>query len=491
MDSTAKETLNSLILLIAAFNSIFITGGIPYSIGTYTVEWLNAFKNGSGVTAWLGSVNLAVMLCSGPLSGMMVNKWGFKRVIFVAGLLSSGGIVASAFATNVYVLIVTYGLITGLGFGMAHVPTIAVMAQSFNRMRTVMMAICMSATSLGMFILPIFVNFTVNVYGWRGSILILGGFALHLSISGLLIDPSIASSALSQNATKRPHIDQVEEIIGSITSLNLKPVKPRNKIIRLGMFKHRTFVLLMFHAFFVSCGYLIAYIHLSAAAIDIYQLDNEKARYIISAIGVSNLLGRVVQGAITHHPKVETLELYMVVTFLAGVFLVIFPFMGNYTGLMAATCGIGFSFAAYGCYLPCVIAELLETEYIAAACGYIMFSCGIGFLIGPPVAGMLYDYTGSYANSLYLGAGFVFLGIVVTLPHWLVIWSDACCAKRDVTTTPAKSNYVSTDDDDVEQCNETDSCLDRSENKEAANGYDRQPTEDESPLPQLELRVNK
>ena len=60
------------------------------------------------------------------LSGGWFNdRFGPKKVILVGGMLFGGGMLASGFAGSIGALIVAYGLIGGLGLGMAYGCTIS------------------------------------------------------------------------------------------------------------------------------------------------------------------------------------------------------------------------------------------------------------------------------------------------------------------------------------------------------------------------------
>ena len=49
----------------------------------------------------------------GPLAGVLANRFGHRTIVMIGGFMSAVGMFASAFATNLYVLYITYGLLAG------------------------------------------------------------------------------------------------------------------------------------------------------------------------------------------------------------------------------------------------------------------------------------------------------------------------------------------------------------------------------------------
>lgn len=86
-------------------------------------EFLSAHNGVSLTTADLAIV-YTVANSVGPITmitgGWFNDKFGPKKVILAGGLMVGIGMIASGFATSVGMLVVTYGLIFGLGLGMTY-----------------------------------------------------------------------------------------------------------------------------------------------------------------------------------------------------------------------------------------------------------------------------------------------------------------------------------------------------------------------------------
>jgi MFS family permease len=67
---------------------------------------------------------------------------------------------------------------------------------------------------------------------------------------------------------------------------------------------------------------------------------------------------------------------------------------------------------------PSVLAELFGAERLGGTAGALFTSAGIGALLGPPLAGLLVDRTGSYTAAIAaaLGLGLVSIPPILWLP---------------------------------------------------------------------------
>ena len=58
--------------------------------------------------------------------------------------------------------------------------------EEFTDRRTVAMGIASTGGSIGTIILPFFTSWCIDVYGWRGAFILLGGLCLQGVVAGML-----------------------------------------------------------------------------------------------------------------------------------------------------------------------------------------------------------------------------------------------------------------------------------------------------------------
>ena len=57
--------------------------------------------------------NKNVLFISGPLASIMTNRFGHRNIVMLGGILTTIGMCISAYATDIYFLYFSYGVITG------------------------------------------------------------------------------------------------------------------------------------------------------------------------------------------------------------------------------------------------------------------------------------------------------------------------------------------------------------------------------------------
>ena len=134
----------------ASFLLNLVADGIPYSFGMLLQPLVSAFKSSAGLISFVGSINVAMMYLSAPLTSTLITKLGtrfyifcfiiifnalFRWVCIVGAVVSCVGIILSVFATNVVMLIFTYGVIGGFGQGLLYVPACVAAGFWFEKKR--------------------------------------------------------------------------------------------------------------------------------------------------------------------------------------------------------------------------------------------------------------------------------------------------------------------------------------------------------------------
>ena len=104
------------------------------------------------------SVGPVTMICGGWFN----DKIGPKKVILVGGIMWGLGMFLSGFATSIGFLIVTYGLIGGLGLGMAYGSTISTCVKFFPDKRGLVGGITTAVYGMSSVILPPVVTVVVK-----------------------------------------------------------------------------------------------------------------------------------------------------------------------------------------------------------------------------------------------------------------------------------------------------------------------------------------
>lgn len=163
MNLTKKRwvTLIACCLINLCLGSIYVWSVFASSMA----EFLSA-RNGVVLTTADLAIVYTIANSVGPITmitgGWFNDKFGPKKVILIGGIMVGIGMIASGFATSVGALVVTYGLIFGLGLGMTYGTAVSSCMKFFPDKRGLIGGITTAIYGLGSVILPPVVTLIVS-----------------------------------------------------------------------------------------------------------------------------------------------------------------------------------------------------------------------------------------------------------------------------------------------------------------------------------------
>ncbi|XP_060597366.1 monocarboxylate transporter 12-like [Ruditapes philippinarum] len=177
------------IVVLGSFFVHLITDGLLYSFGILYIEFLNQYEGSKGETAWIGSLATGLQLVTGPIASVLTNKFGCRATTIIGAIVTSVGFILSAFSPSLYFLYFSFGILSGLGFGLTYFPAVVCVAHYFESKRTLAMGLASCGSGIGAFILNPLSKYLIDVYGWRGTLLIQAGIQLNCILCGALFRP--------------------------------------------------------------------------------------------------------------------------------------------------------------------------------------------------------------------------------------------------------------------------------------------------------------
>ncbi|KAH8253372.1 hypothetical protein KR032_005157 [Drosophila birchii] len=178
------------VVVFASLVVSLIADGLSFSFGLINVQLLEYFGESTSKTAWISSLFFSVPLLMGPICSNLVDKYGCRKMTILGGVVSAFGFALSSFCNSIEMLMVTFGIISGLGLGIGYVTAVVSIAFWFDKKRTFATGIGASGTGIGTFVYARLTSYLIESYGWRGATLILGGTMLNACVCGALMrDP--------------------------------------------------------------------------------------------------------------------------------------------------------------------------------------------------------------------------------------------------------------------------------------------------------------
>ncbi len=352
-----------------------------------------------------------VMGFTAMLFGRLTDVAGPRRILGAAGIAITLGFLIMSRMTMPWHLLLAYPIFIGVAFGSHDVVTLSTVTRWFERRRGRMSAIVKVGTGTGQVIAPAAAALLISLFGWRNAYLWIAavtGPLVFLASRWMYRSPENAGVP-HQDLAVVPDLPAAPDT--SILSPRLSPTSPpatapasnpspeaprqrardmmrRPEFTRLGIAQGAV----------LFCTPIII-VHLVPHATDL-GIDRALAAGLLSVVGGLSIAGRMVMGSIIDKVGGRRALLYCYAIMLVSFVLLQFAAGPLLLYLFAMIYGF-----AHGGMFTCVsplVAELFGIRAHGLLYGTIIFVGTLAGSIGPTVAGVVFDLTGSYRPAFLL-----------------------------------------------------------------------------------------
>ncbi|XP_029012673.1 monocarboxylate transporter 1-like [Betta splendens] len=391
-------------VVFGAFICIGFSYAFPKSITVFFKEIEVIFNATPSQVSLISSIMLAVMYGGGPISSILVNKFGSRPIIILGGCLAGSGLIAASFCNTVQQLYFFIGVVGGFGLAFNLNPALTMIGKYFYKRRPIANGIAMAGSPVFLSTLSPFNTWMYDQFGWRGSFLILGGLLLNCCVAGSLMRPI---------GPKPQPTKLVAEESNTVDSVQPHPKKTIlqtiNSFIDLTLFKHRGFLLYLMGNVIMFFGLFAPLIFLSNYAKS-NGISKEKAAFLLSVLAFVDMFARPSMGLLANtrwvRPRVQ--YYFAGAVLYNGVCHVLAPLSVDYTGFVVYAIFFGFAFGWLSAVLFETLMDLVGAQRFSSAVGLVTIVECIPVLFGPPVTGNFYDYYGNY-NYTYISCGIILM----------------------------------------------------------------------------------
>ena len=152
-------------------------------------------------------------------------------------------------------------------------------------------------------------------------------------------------------------------------------------------------------------------------------MDESSAVYLLAFLGVADVLGSIIGGLMYDHALVLSMRIniYIIALLLFGIAVIAYGFCVTFLSFAINTVCVGFFIGAISTGIPIFTTDLVGMEYRSLAFGQTLFCEGIGALIAPMTAGMIYE---EWRRYYYLSYFLMFLVRITGMIYLLRFSAD-------------------------------------------------------------------
>ncbi|KAI0014482.1 MFS general substrate transporter [Xylariaceae sp. FL0662B] len=402
--------------VVATFCICFCTVGFGNSFGAFQSFFQEDLLHSSSPSdiAWIGATQGFLLDVLAVLGGVLYDKGYMKSQLYVGGTLNLLGLIGTSFVSQYPLVFVLFGVVIGLGFGVMYVTGLAILTEYFTTKLPIATGCATAGSSIGGIVYPILFRYLVDRVGfpWTCRIFALMSGTLLL-IACLLVRPRRA---------------------GNFEHESLRPSPSTRKGLRhFQMLKDMSFLAFSFSLFLVEMGVDVPFFFLPVFVQERLNLPAQIGDYLLAGLNASSLMGRLMLGFLANY---YALGAWGLATLGSAILLFTWFSIMSLASIIIFVIFYGFFVGGLTSLFSPVLRTIFgDSSDIGAKLGLAESIKGVGFLIGPPIAGLLSKSAGGYlAVSLFFGG----LYVVVLSIAGSFIWRLGLKSSRD---TPTENHY--------------------------------------------------
>lgn len=366
----------------------FVLGGV-YAFSFFKTPMMEQYHWDPATLALAFSINMGIIPIPMIWGGKLIDNGKGKQAIVIGGILFSAGFILSGFVTTLPGLFITYGLVAGLGSGLAFTGNLNNILKFFPDRRGLASGIVLAGVGCGTLICTrlaeYFMGLTQDI---SQALLYLG--VVYLVV--IFIVQFFIRSAPAKDS-------------GGIAA------SPMDKDYRMMLKDTRFWLLFAILGLGVFSGMVISS---TSAQIGMAQYGLASGALVVSLVSIFNSVGRLFWGGVTDKLGGYN-TLVVVYLFTCLCFALLLAFNGNTAVFYCCALGVGFAYAGILVIFPGLTSQNFGMRNQGLNYGFMYFGFAVGAVIAPYVTSAMDKYTGSYNPVFILTIVLLLVGVVLTM----------------------------------------------------------------------------
>lgn len=382
-----EKKFNRWLVVVGAL-LIQISLGAIYIYSVFKPALKDKFPDWSATDLALPSqLVLAFFALSMIIFGRIQDKLGPRKIATLGGILLGIGLIIASFANNLFLFVLGFSIIGGIGIGAAYVCPIATCVKWFPDMRGLITGLAVAGFGAGALVFTPVAKSLIASQGIMTTFLYLGIIFLIAVVIGaqFMINPPAgykpegwnppAPAVTASGATQKVDFSW-QEMLKTAQFWLLWLTYFAGCTAGLMIIMNATNVWQSFSLLGLFSG--------SPIPKDTYADIISKGASAVIIVSILNAIGRIAWGKISD--SIGRKPTLMIMFIYAGIIMFALQFFKSYSLYLFGVASIGFCFGGFLALYPAVTADFFGTKNVGANYGWMFSAYGAGGLFGPWLA---------------------------------------------------------------------------------------------------------
>ncbi|KAI1453893.1 MFS general substrate transporter [Annulohypoxylon moriforme] len=361
---------------------IFTTWGWVNSFGSFQTYYTSVLPQTPSTISWIGSLQIWFCLVMGVVSGRLLDAGLFLPTFLLGALLQVLGMFLMSISTSYWSLMLTQGVLTGIGSGIFFTPSLALVSTYFEKRRGLAVGLATTGNSAGGIIYPVVVRQLIPVLGFAWTTRVLA--FINLTCLSIVF------------AFMRPRL----------------PPRKSGPLIDWAAFKEWPYLGVVGGIFATSMSNYFTFYYIASFGRESLGLTYSAASIMVILINGAGIVFRVIPPIIAD--RIGPINVMFPVTFAWA--LVAFCWLGvdSVPGLYVFTCFYGICSGSFQCLTATAVASITKRlDTVGTRLGMAFSISSFASLTGPPIGGAIQAASGGkFTGAQAWAASMTFIGFL-------------------------------------------------------------------------------
>ncbi|KAI2470742.1 MFS general substrate transporter [Annulohypoxylon bovei var. microspora] len=361
---------------------IFTTWGWVNSFGSFQTYYTSVLPQSPSTISWIGSVQIWFCLVISVISGRLLDAGLFLPTFMVGAVIQVLGMFLMSISDQYWSLMLTQGVLTGIGSGIFFTPSLALVATYFDKRRGLAVGLATTGNSAGGIIYPVVVRQLIPTLGFAWTTRVLA--FINLTCLSIVF------------AFMRPRL----------------PPRKSGPLIDFAAFREWPYLGVVGGIFATSMSNYFTFYYIASFGRESLGLSYSSASIMVILINGAGIIFRVIPPIIAD--RIGPINVMFPVTFAWALVAFCWLAVDDVPGLYVFTCFYGICSGSFQCLTATAVASITKRlDTVGTRLGMAFSISSFASLTGPPIGGAIQAASGGkFTGAQAWAACMTFIGFL-------------------------------------------------------------------------------